>query len=100
MRSAGPAWPAVLPPVRACAPCPGAWFPPAVPAAGAADQDYAGWAGDESTQGCRAHDTADAHYQATSEANREATTDKTTFTGLWNPIAVKYNLPSCRPDEL
>jgi hypothetical protein len=66
----------------------------------AADQDYAGWAGDESTHGCRAHDTADAHYQATSEANREATTDKTTFTGRWNPIAVKYNLPTYRPDEL
>ena len=66
----------------------------------AADQDYADWAGDESTHGCRAHDTADAHYQATSEANREATTDKTTFTGLWNPIAVKYNLPTYRPDEL
>jgi hypothetical protein len=66
----------------------------------AADQDYAAWASDESTHGCRAHDTANAHYQATSEANREATTDKTTFAGLWNPIAVKYSLPTYRQDEL
>ena len=66
----------------------------------AADQDYAAWARDESTHGCRAHDTANAHYQATSEANREATTGRTTFTGLWNPIAVRYNLPSYRQDEL
>jgi len=66
----------------------------------AADQDYAAWARDESTHGCRAHDTANARYQATSEANREATTNKTTFTGLWNPIAVRYNLPTYRQDEL
>jgi hypothetical protein len=66
----------------------------------AADQDYAAWARDESAQCCRAHDTANAHYQATSEANREATTDKTAFTGLWNPIAVRYGLPAYRQDEL
>jgi hypothetical protein len=65
-----------------------------------ADQDYAAWARDESARGCRAHDTADAHYQATSTPNHEATTDKTTFVGLWNPIAVRYGLPTYRQDEL
>ena len=66
----------------------------------AADQDYAAWARDESSRGCQVHDTADAHYQATSASNHEATTDKTTFVSLWNPIAVRYGLPTYRPDEL
>jgi hypothetical protein len=66
----------------------------------AADQDYAAWARDESSRGCQAHDTADAHYQATSTSNHEATTDKTTFVSLWNPIAVRYGLPTYRQDEL
>jgi hypothetical protein len=66
----------------------------------AADQDYAAWARDESSRGCRVHDTADAHYQATSAPNHEATTDKTTFVSLWNPIAVRYGLPTYRQDEL
>jgi hypothetical protein len=65
-----------------------------------ADQDYAAWARDESARGCRAHDTADAHYQATSTPNHEATTGKTTFVGLWNPIAARYGLPTYRQDEL
>jgi hypothetical protein len=66
----------------------------------AADQDYAAWARDESSRGCRVHDTADAHYRATSAPNHEATADKTTFVSLWNPIAVRYGLPTYRQDEL
>jgi hypothetical protein len=66
----------------------------------AADQDYAGWASDETAHGCRAHDTADAHYQATIAPNQQATTDKTTFIGLWNPIATKYGLPTYQQDQL
>jgi hypothetical protein len=65
-----------------------------------ADQDYAGWASDETAHGCRAHDTADAHYQATIAPNQQATTDKTTFVGLWNPIATKYGLPTYQQDQL
>ena len=46
------------------------------------------------------HDTGNAHYHATIAPNQAATTDKTTFTGLWNPVAAKYGLPSYQPDEL
>ena len=66
----------------------------------AADQDYAGWASDENSHGCRPNDTADAHYQATVAPNQQATTDKTTFVGLWNPIATKYSLPTYQQDQL
>jgi len=65
-----------------------------------ADQDYAGWASDENSHGCRANDTADAHYQATVAPNQQATTDKTTFVGRWNPIATKYGLPTYQQDQL
>jgi hypothetical protein len=65
-----------------------------------ADQDYAAWARDESAHGCRAHDTANAHYQATIAPNHAATTDKTSFVSLWNPIAATYGLPSYQQNEL
>jgi hypothetical protein len=65
-----------------------------------ADHDYAAWARDESAHGCRVHDTANAHYQATSAPNRAATTDKTSFVSLWNPIAATYGLPAYQQNEL
>jgi len=65
-----------------------------------ADQDYAAWARDENSHGCRAHDTANAHYQATSAPNHTATTDKITFVSLWNPIAARYGLPAYQQDQL
>jgi len=66
----------------------------------AAGQDYAAWARDESAHGCRAHDTANAHYQATIAPNHAATTDKTSFVSLWNPIAATYGLPAYQQNEL
>jgi hypothetical protein len=65
-----------------------------------ADREYAAWARDESMHGCRAHDTANAHYQATSAPNQAATTDKTSFVGRWNPIATTYGLPTYQHSEL
>jgi hypothetical protein len=65
-----------------------------------ADQDYAAWARDENSHGCRAHDTANAHYRATSAPNHAATTDKITFVSLWNPIAARYGLPAYQQDQL
>ena len=53
------------------------------------DNDYAQWAGDESSSGCTLQDPG---YTAAETPNEEATTDKNAFVGLWNPIAQRYNL--------
>jgi hypothetical protein len=55
------------------------------------DQDYAGWADDESSNGCT-NVTSDSHYQAATNLNNQATTDKTAFVNLWNPIASQYGM--------
>jgi len=58
------------------------------------DQDYAQWANDENTQGCTSQDYTDPSYEAATSPNDEATSDKTAFVALWNPIAKKYGLPT------
>jgi hypothetical protein len=65
-----------------------------------ADQDYAAWARDENSHGCRVHDTANTHYRATGAPNHAATTDKITFVSLWNPIAARDGLPAYQQDQL
>jgi hypothetical protein len=66
----------------------------------AADQAYAQWANDETTQGCVANDTSDPGYQATVTPNANATTYKTAFVGQWNPVAAKYGLTQYKQNQL
>jgi hypothetical protein len=54
-----------------------------------ADNDYAQWISDESTSGCTQQDPS---FQAAATPNSEATTDKSAFISLWNPIAAQYGL--------
>ena len=63
------------------------------------DQDYAGWASDESSNGCTSG-TSDSHYQAATNPNKQATTDKTAFVSLWNPIASQYGMTTYQQDGL
>jgi len=54
------------------------------------DNDYARWAGDESSSGCTLQDPS---YAAAETPNEQATANKNAFVGLWNPIAGQYSLP-------
>ncbi len=65
-----------------------------------ADQDFAAWANDENNNGCTPNDASDANYQAATGPDGQATTDKTAFVNLWNPIATQYDLPTYQRDEL
>jgi hypothetical protein len=73
----------------------GAWQ-----ASGEADQDFAAWANDENSNSCTANDTSNPNYQAASGPDSQATVDKHTFVGLWNPIAGPYGLPTYQWNEL
>jgi hypothetical protein len=73
----------------------GAWQ-----ASGEVDQDYAQWASDENSQGCSSQDYTDSSYEAAVSPNNQATTDKTAFVALWNPIAGKYGLPAYSQGEI
>jgi serine/threonine-protein kinase len=64
------------------------------------DQDYAAWAGDESSGHCTAGDTANSSYQAATQLNAEATADKVEFVATWDPIATTYNLPTYQGNQL
>jgi hypothetical protein len=65
-----------------------------------ADQDFAAWAQDESSNGCTPNDTSDSNYQAATGPDDQATQYKQQFTNLWNPIASQYNLDQYQPDQL
>jgi hypothetical protein len=65
-----------------------------------ADHDYGQWAQDEAANGCSPNDQSDPHYQAAIGPDDRATTDKKTFTSLWNPIATKYGLVSYQWNQL
>jgi len=65
-----------------------------------ADQDFAGWANDENSNGCTANDTSDSDYQAATEPDDQATADKQAFVNLWNPIASQYGLPTYQQNQL
>ncbi|HTU72902.1 MAG TPA: hypothetical protein VMG38_05230 [Trebonia sp.] len=64
------------------------------------DQDYAQWSNDEDTQGCASQDYTNPSYQAADSPNQQATSDKTAFVSLWNPIARKYGLPTYDQGEI
>lgn len=66
-----------------------------------ADQDFAGWAEDENSgSGCTPNDTSDSNYQAATTPDDNATTYKTAFASLWNPIAIQYNLTTYQWNQL
>jgi hypothetical protein len=65
-----------------------------------ADQDYAGWAQDEVSQGCVPNDHSDSNYQAAGGPDGQATTGKKAFVSSWNPIATQYGLPTYQWDQL
>ena len=65
-----------------------------------ADRYFAAWAQDEKSRGCKTNDTSDANLRATNGPDNQATTYKTTFAGLWKPIATKYGLPRYQWDQL
>jgi hypothetical protein len=64
------------------------------------DQDYAQWSDDENSQGCTSQDYTNPSYQAAESPNQQATSDKTAFIALWNPIAKKYGLPTYDQGEI
>jgi len=65
-----------------------------------ADQDLAGWAQDESSEGCSQNDQADPNYAAAAGPDNRAKADKIAFVGEWNPIAAQYGLTSYQWDQL
>lgn len=73
----------------------GAWQ-----ASAEADQDFASWAQDETSQGCTTNDQSDTNYQAAVGPDDQATADKKEFVGLWNPIAAQYGLTAYQWEQL
>jgi hypothetical protein len=61
-----------------------------------ADQDYAQWAQDAVTKGCRKNNHTNSHFKAAQGPDVQATTQKQVFVGQWNPIATKYGLSTYR----
>ena len=60
-----------------------------------ADHDFEAWlSGITSIGGCTGQAPHDANWQAAQVASTVASNDKTTFAGLWNPIATMYGMPS------
>src|SRR5579863_7234769 len=57
-----------------------------------ADQDFAKWAQDESAGCTSGSESTDANALAANGPDGQATTDKKTFVGMWNPIATEYQL--------
>jgi hypothetical protein len=64
-----------------------------------ADQDFAAWAKDESSNGC-SDSGSDSNYQAATGPDDQATADKKSFLSAWNPIAGQYGLPTYQEDQV
>jgi hypothetical protein len=64
-----------------------------------ADQDFAAWAQDESSN-CTPDDTADSNYQAANGPDQQATQFKTAFVNAWNPLATQYGLTQYQQAQL
>jgi hypothetical protein len=65
-----------------------------------ADRYFAGWASDESNQGCSRNDTSDPEFQSATQPDDQATRYKTAFVALWNPIATRFGLPTYSSQNL
>jgi hypothetical protein len=66
------------------------------------DSSYAAYAGDELSNfnGCVSNDPNDSNAQSAAASDARATTAKTQFVGLWNPIATSYGLPQYQQSDL
>lgn len=64
-----------------------------------ADQDFAAWAQDESSNGC-GDSASDSNHQAATGPDDQATADKTAFVNLWDPIATQYGLQTYQEDQV
>jgi hypothetical protein len=64
------------------------------------DGAYAGWAADEQVKPCVPNDSSDPSYQRALAADGQASTAKTQFTSLWNPIATSLGLRRWQPGQL
>lgn len=62
-----------------------------------ADVAYRNWL---TAAGSACPRTSDAAYAAVQEANTRATATKTVFVALWNPVAVRYGLPTRNANEI
>jgi hypothetical protein len=65
-----------------------------------ADDDFARWAQDQVTSGCSAASTSDPNYAAADEPDLQATSSKTAFVQLWNPLAQAYGLATYAQSDL
>lgn len=65
-----------------------------------ADQDFAKWAQDESSGCTSGTETTDTNALAATGPDNQATADKKTFVGMWNPIATEYRLTTYQWDQL
>ncbi len=65
-----------------------------------ADSDYTQWAQDEAAGECVPNGKSDPNYVAAEQPNVAATSDKTAFTSLWNPLARTYGLPTYQQGTL
>jgi hypothetical protein len=63
------------------------------------DTDLAAWADDMIARGCHPTSRSDAHLQASSVPEGQATAGKQAFTSLWNPVARQYGLTTYQPDQ-
>lgn len=61
-----------------------------------ADSDYAAYAADQA-DGCVANDGND---DAAHAADQQATSDKSAFVALWNPVASRLGLPTTSADQI
>jgi serine/threonine protein kinase len=55
------------------------------------DNDYLAWAQQQQSSGCSVG-TDSSYYDEATNMDNQATDDKETFVGTWNPIAQSYNL--------
>ena len=59
-----------------------------------ADQGFIGWMQNIKNSGtCSMNTSADASYQAGLQASRQANSAKSSFLGLWNPLASRFGQP-------
>jgi hypothetical protein len=65
-----------------------------------ADKDFAAWAEDQVKAGCSANNQSDPNFVAANGPDQRATTSKTAFIGLWNPVASTYGLTTYQQNQL
>jgi hypothetical protein len=67
-------------------------------ASASADEDFARWAQDQAGGGCSAGNQSDPNFLAADGPDLRATSGKTAFVRLWNPLAQAYGLPTYQQD--